>query len=360
MRLSLLVRRLSTHGGTERFVHGLAGWLLAQGHEVHCWCAAVDAPIAGVQVHLLPLRARGRVGKLLALDHAARAIPPDAQDLLLGFVRGGQPALYRAGGGSHRAWMARHGRFWGALADQVEARLDDRVLASARIVVGNSELAARDLERFSGVDPAKLRLVRNGVDLARFQPRSGPRPAGPPLVGFLGTGFTRKGLETALQALRLLPGVQLQVGGGDAHLARWQQRIRRMGLQDRVQLLGPVARPEAWLPTLDAFVLPTRYDPSANACMEALACGVPVLTSADNGACEVLPAPWMTVADSTDAPAFAAGLERALQSNSLQSTSLAGPCRAAAEALPAAGAFASILALSAELLAPSEAPGSAR
>ena len=82
------------------------------------------------------------------------------------------------------------------------------------------------------------------------------------------------------------------------------------------------------------MILPTRYDPFANASLEAMACGVPVITSRANGAAEVLPEPWMSVADPSDVDGFAAALERTLQTKELGAR-----CRAVAETLPAEGAF---------------------
>lgn len=348
MKLGLLVRTLSRQGGTERFVHGLARHLLAQGHELHCWCAGVDSPIEGLHLHQLSMPARGRLGKMLALDRSARAIDAGGLDLLLGFVRGGCPQLYRAGGGSHRAWVARLGRpaldLPGRAVDELEARIEDRVLAQARRVVANSELARADLLRFSGLAPHKVEVVRNGVDLERFQPAT--REPGPPRLLFLGHGWRRKGLETALEALALLPAeVRLEVGGAERHPDRWRRLARRLGVEARVTWRGAVSRPELLLPQADALVLPTRYDPSANVCMEALACGVAVVTSATNGACEVLPEPWMTVTDPQDAPAFARALERVLQTPGL------GPrCRAVALDWPDHGAFHRIALLAAALV----------
>lgn len=356
MRLGLLVRTLGTQGGTERFVHGLARWLVAQGHEVVAHVVDVEQPVEGVEVRPLPVRARGRVGKLRALAAAAEGLEKADHDLLLGFVRAGRPDLYRAGGGSHRAWMARLGRpAWdlaGRRGDAVEAVLDDRVLAAARLVVANSELARADLQAWSGVPAERIALVRNGVDLERFRPRETPRFAPGPTALFLGNGWGRKNLDAALHALVDLPDLVLAVGGVERSPQRWQRLARRLGVQDRVRWLGPVARPELVLPAFDAYVLPTRYDPCANTCMEALACGVPVVTTATNGAHEVLPEPWLTVNEPDDAPALARALARALQTPGLGLR-----CRQAAEALPAEGAYAELFRLAAHLR--SSAPGPA-
>ena len=71
-----------------------------------------------------------------------------------------------------------------------------------------------------------------------------------------------------------------------------------------------------------------------------MACGVPVVTSAANGAAEVLPEPWQVVADPGDAAGFSAALERALHDKGLSAR-----CRAAAEQLRASGAYQSIHAV---------------
>jgi glycosyltransferase involved in cell wall biosynthesis len=71
-----------------------------------------------------------------------------------------------------------------------------------------------------------------------------------------------------------------------------------------------------------------------------MACGVPVVTSAANGAAEVLPEPWQVVDDPSDVAGFSAALEQALHDRGLPARS-----RAAAERLPAAGAYQSIHAV---------------
>jgi glycosyltransferase involved in cell wall biosynthesis len=75
--------------------------------------------------------------------------------------------------------------------------------------------------------------------------------------------------------------------------------------------------------------LPTRYDPAANSTMEALASGVPPVTSGRDGNAEVVPDPALVVADPLDVAGFAAALERAWSTPSLRER-----CRHAAEAWP--------------------------
>jgi len=144
--------------------------------------------------------------------------------------------------------------------------------------------------------------VPNGTDLVRFAPvadaarRDGRAELGlteeDEVVLFLGTGFARKGLEPTLRAFALLlatrPGARLLVAGRDRRSALYEDLARTLGIAERVQFLGPRPDPERIYPLADVYVLPTAYDPAANSTLEALACGVPVVTSAMNGAAEVL------------------------------------------------------------------------
>ena len=111
---------------------------------------------------------------------------------------------------------------------------------------------------------------------------------------------------------------------------RRQQMYERMclehGVAGQVEFKGGSLDPSHWLRQAGALVLPTRYDPSANVVLESMACGVPPVTTATDGASEVVPMPWMIVDDPTDARAVARALRRALTEPGLGSR-----CREEAE-----------------------------
>ncbi len=341
MRIALVHREFSERGGCERFGIGLARWLCARGHQVTLACLRAEgAPLEATLLHL-PAGGRGRIWKMLSLWRAARVVDRAAFDAVISLGRTPGADVYRAGGGCHRAWVASRG--W-SLADAVEVAVDARVVRGASRVVANSQMAADELVRWYGLDRGRLTVIHNGVDLGRFRPEPrGRLPGQGPTAVFLGSGFQRKGLATALGAIRRIPGLHLAVLGSDPRPARWARLARELGVDARVHFLGPVARPEELLPAAAALLLPTRYDPFSNAVLEALACGVPAITSGANGASEVLPAPWMRVADPDDEAGFAHALERALHEPRLREAS-----RAAAEALPAELAFSRLTELALE------------
>lgn len=220
--------------------------------------------------------------------------------------------IYRAGDGVHAEYLAQRARALPAwrrawlAADPYHRYLlavERRMFQHPRLraVICNSEMVREEIRTRFGVDRSRLHLVRNGVDLQRFRPPSRAErdaarewlgvASGGPVFAFVGSGFERKGLAGAIRAFaRLDPrrDARLLVAGGDRRAGRYEALAARLGVGSRVRLLGGLddVRPLLW--AADAFVLPTLYDPFPNAALEALACGLPTLTSTRSGAAEVL------------------------------------------------------------------------
>jgi UDP-glucose:(heptosyl)LPS alpha-1,3-glucosyltransferase len=328
MMLSLWVRRLGRTGGTERFVHGFAQWLLRQDLPFELWCTGIDEELPGLEPNVLPLRGRGRVWKMWAADRAFSGLPPSEGQI--SFLRAGNAQIHRAGGGCHLRWMQVGG---GGIASRYELAIEKRVLSNARLIIANSQLAATGLEDLYGISQDRVALIRNGVDLLRFRPGGGESvPSG--TICFMGGGFHRKGLDRLIMALALLPRVRLEVIGHDPQWRRFLRLAQKAGVLERVVFRGDISAPEKILPRCDVFVLPTRYDSAANSCLEALACGVPVVTTASNGMSEILPMPWMCIDDPDDPVALSKAIARAMSTPGLRDRS-----REVAEEFPAEKAY---------------------
>ena len=341
MKVALVHRSFSERGGCERFGLGFARYLVERQHEVDLWCVDAEGAPAPAGVRRLHAGGRGRIWKMLSLWRAAGRVPVADYDVVVGLGRTPGHQVYRAGGGCHRAWVEEQG--W-SLADLIEVELDRRAVMGAQRVVANSRMAGAELQSWYGLPADRLTVIHNGVDLTRFTPEvAEPLPVPGPFLLFFGNGFHRKGLAVALRALAELPGLHLAIVGHDPREARYRRLARQLGVDARAHFLGPRARPEGWLGSAAALILPTRYDPFANVVLEALASGVPVITSGRNGASEILPEPWMTVPDPADAPAFARAVERALQEPRMRDR-----CRATAESHPATAAYARLLRVSEE------------
>jgi glycosyltransferase involved in cell wall biosynthesis len=167
-------------------------------------------------------------------------------------------------------------------AELAVARQADRVLATCTDEV--FELARM------GAPRRRMTVVPCGVDTSAFTP-DGPvaeRGDRPRLVS-IGRLVRRKGVDEVIEALRRLPSAELVVAGGagdgDPDAARLRECASRAGVEDRVDLIGPVDRPDvpALLRSADAVVCVPWYEPFGIVPLEAMACGRPVVASAVGG-----------------------------------------------------------------------------
>jgi UDP-glucose:(heptosyl)LPS alpha-1,3-glucosyltransferase len=114
-------------------------------------------------------------------------------------------------------------------------------------------------------------------------------PAEANVVLHVGSGFERKGVAGFLQAVSLArtPSWAI-VAGRDKGAARYVAHARRLGIGERVRFVGSVSDVRPYYAAADSFLLATLYDPQPNAMLEAMACGLPVVTTPACGAAELL------------------------------------------------------------------------
>ena len=300
MNLCVIARPFVFHGGVERATAGLLQALAARGHRLHVLSPGDQAPIPGVTVGSLrvpPLPATARALMLVAV--ARRAMTAGRWDVVQSHERTLGQQIYRAGEGCHRGYLASGAatRTRG-LYHRVVLALEARVFARTERIVAIARQGGREIERLYGVSAARVRVIYNGVDLDRFHPRQrasdrvGARAeaglsAGDDVLLFAGSGWERKGLATAIEALPRLRGARLIVIGRGDH-ARYQRLAARLEVVDRVRWLGLRADLERWYAAADVLVMPTRYEPFGNVHLEALASGLPVVTTTAAGASELI------------------------------------------------------------------------
>jgi UDP-glucose:(heptosyl)LPS alpha-1,3-glucosyltransferase len=136
-----------------------------------------------------------------------------------------------------------------------------------------------DTRRFSTENRAeRRRAVRQQCGL----------PAGAPVILFAGSGYERKGLGTLLKALPLIDGSARVVVAGRGDAKGFGRLATFLGVSERVLFLGPRRDIADLYAASDLFVLPTFYDPFSNATIEAMASGLAVVTTRQNGAAELI------------------------------------------------------------------------
>jgi UDP-glucose:(heptosyl)LPS alpha-1,3-glucosyltransferase len=307
MRVALVHMRHKGTGGTERYLNQVATHLAARGDEVTIVCRSHEAaPHPAVRfVRLRPV-AIGAAWRMWSFAAAVeRHVRSTAYDIVYGLGKTWMHDVIRLGGGCHQTYLDRSPRALDRVSPKhrLALAIEHRALrpASYRQVVTNSEMVRRDVMRRHAVPAERVSVVYNGVDLERFHPR---RRAGAGMemrrscglggedlvVLFLGTGYGRKGLDVVLDAFARLdaPRSHLLVVGYDSDSARFERRAEHLRLGARARFLGGRRDVESCFAAADLYVLPTRYDPFANTTLEALASGLPVITSATNGAAELI------------------------------------------------------------------------
>jgi UDP-glucose:(heptosyl)LPS alpha-1,3-glucosyltransferase len=315
-------------GGAEAYLGAVARRLLAAGHTVELFGRAWRDLPAGVRGHRLPPPPLPRPFKQvlrpateLAFARAARArLRVAGYDVVLGIRNILFATHYQPHGGSRRAALVgigearghalRRAWYWcdpvSALKEAVFLHIERTLLAGpARPrVLAVSEMVRSDFDRFNGVPPAACDVLYPGVDLGRYCPggflddaallrRYFAIPAGEVLLLFAGHNPSLKGLRVLLPALAQACAAGLRARllvVGRLDLAPYLRQATHLGVADRVIFAGPIS---PWdMPTFfrgtDALVYPTFYDPCALVTLEALACGLPVVTTRRNGAAELM------------------------------------------------------------------------
>ena len=181
--------------------------------------------------------------------------------------------------------------------------------------------AMRDDMVALGMPAAGIRVHHTGVDQARFVPldRAATKAAlgvAGPLVVSVGALIPRKGHDIVVDAVARLLGTTLAILGEGPERSRLEQQIAASGLGDRVRLLGAVPHADVprWLAAADAMALASSSEGLANAWVEALACGTPVVIPDAGSAREVVTTPASGRVVARTAEAFAAALGELLAS----------------------------------------------
>ncbi len=150
------------------------------------------------------------------------------------------------------------------------------------------------------IDPEKLHVMRNGVDLERFRPlaqdesraRLGLR--GSPMLLSVGNLVPLKGHDLTIAAFASLlpdyPAAQLALVGTGPERARLEAQVRTLGLEGKVVFAGSVPNADlpAWFSAADVSVLSSSREGLANVLLESMACGTPVVATRRGGTPEVV------------------------------------------------------------------------
>lgn len=311
MRIGLVIDRFDPHhGGAEHWTFQHARQLVERGYEVHVVAGsfAVEAERHPFVLHGYG-RWKSRTDRAAAAETILRGLRLDVvHDIGTGWYC---DVLQSEDGSRYSQWEHRLAALpaplrpikraligclprYAEMRDLMTRQFDD----DERIIVAVSQMCAADYRCYHGVAPERIRVIYHGTDLARFSPRHRERyhdsvrgawgiAAHEVVFLFVGHDYRRKGLPTAERAVLRLAArgaaVRLLVVGG-----KHATPPRRTSPDDVVLRVGRIDDPVPYYAAGDAFVLPTLYDPCSLSVGEAAASGLPVVTTACNGAAELL------------------------------------------------------------------------
>lgn len=279
MRIALIRRRFSPTGGAERYLERLAGALRERGHTVVLACESWESKATcfhGVQT----VKSNDPASFACAIRELRLS---DTFDVVFSLERVPGCDVYRAGDGVHADWLDQRafyggllGRFqnWVKPKNREMCALDAELFRpeNTRHVIANSSMVKNAIVWRYGYPVDRITVIHNGVpveDFARGNRETGRAAfnlgADDYVILLVGAGRERKGVKYAQAAVRRTPGARLLV----------------------IDTPPPVPMPDVYA-AADVFLLPTLYDPFANVTLEALAAGLPVLTTRHNGGAEIL------------------------------------------------------------------------
>ena len=175
----------------------------------------------------------------------------------------------------------------GNLRPAFQQRVHRSVLRRATHVFVNSEAVAERVKNDRALDPGRIVVIPNGVDVSRFSPGGRRSGSGRLTVGTLANLRPEKGVADFLRAAGLVrercPEVRFVVWGDGPLRSDMEALVRDLGLGEIVELRGSTTRPEHALRELDIFVLASVSEACSNVLLEAMATRLPVIATRVGG-----------------------------------------------------------------------------
>ncbi|SNY66873.1 glycosyltransferase family 4 protein [Enterobacter sp. CC120223-11] len=309
-RLAIVRQKYRPDGGAERFVSRALSALSNQNLELN----VITRQWQGEKqddwhIHICDPQKWGRISRERGFADAARKLWQAEQfDIVQSHERIPGCDIYRAGDGVHRRWLLQRQRIlpgWRGqmlMLDRYHRYVMDAEKAmyeapELKAVICNAEMVKQEIIEDFAVDPKKIHVIYNSIDASRFVPADSMQklalreqlgiPANAVALCFVGSGFERKGLAAAINAIAGTDRYLIVVGQDKAE-KQYQALARSVGCEDRIRFCGMQKETLPFYQAADGLLLPTLYDPFPNVILEAMACGLPVITSRTCGGAEFI------------------------------------------------------------------------
>lgn len=310
LRLAIVRQKYRPDGGAERFISRALSALDNQQLELNIitrgWQGMANPDW---KVHLCNPLKFGRISRESGFARAARDCwQREHFDIVQSHERIAGCDIFRAGDGVHRAWLAQRARISSPLQNMMTAlspyhhyvlQAEKKLFLAPELkqVICNSEMVKRDIIHYFQLPESRITVIYNAIDSEQFRPatvqtRQAARqqmsiPDHAIALIYVGSGFARKGLKASIEAIAKSDRY-LIVLGQDKNLQYYQHLASRLNCLDRIRFMGVQQDVIPFYHAADGLILPTLYDPFPNAILEAMACGLSVITSHGCGGAEFI------------------------------------------------------------------------
>jgi UDP-glucose:(heptosyl)LPS alpha-1,3-glucosyltransferase len=324
LKIAVLLDKFLPSRGGERYFSFLCEELTKRGHEVHVFATAVEGSELPYEVHLIRVAPFPRWLRILSFwRNSARMLARHEFDIVHGVAQSPQVNVLNPHGGVEPAYLRQEFaslenrlyfaykwiRRYVSVRHYLELSLQRKQYRSANLkrVIAISTMIKRDISQYYAFPKGRVDVVFNSVDLDRFHPRNRAlhrqdvrKELGIDektfLLLFAGNNFRLKGTATLIRSLarlhRKFPGRSFRLLiAGRGRASRYRALAKRLGVADAVIFAGPVSGMERYYAAADIYVHPTFYDSCSLTVLEALAAGLPVVTTRFNGASDAIVSP---------------------------------------------------------------------
>jgi len=310
MNIAFIRKKYTFHGGSEAFTSLLINKLLEKGHKIFIYAIKWDAGGASNPNLIFKKIPVLNMGSLLRdLTFVLSSLFLLKKEKYLDLIQTHDKTLfqdiYRAGDGCHLTWLKIRWKY-GNILEKISIIVNpwhwlilwiERTIflkKHYKKIIAISQMVKNNIIENYYINPEDITVVYNGVDLEKFNPENKAKyrniirnnyniTPNDFVILFAGSGFKRKGLHFLIESLNHIhiPITLLIAGKG-------KLEIKNKNTIHKIIFCGAQPKIEQYYAAADIFVFPTLYEPFGNVHLEALASGLPVITTKNSGAAEII------------------------------------------------------------------------
>ena len=312
MRIALITKRVShSLGGAERVSAILCKRLAEKGHDVDVLTIYTDTRIRRVHIRPQKINTWFSPWRLISFNRKVKKILKNERfDIIYSLCQVFPIDIYRVGDGIHQHWMRiqypnviqRWIKYLTSLVHLAMRWLENQIFkeGNCKYFITNSRLIKNQVMEYFHISDKRIKVIYNGVDNDKFNLGVKTYSAAMRdkysidndelVLLFISNNWERKGLSTIIEAMSKtgIEKIRLVVVGRGEKRRYISLAKNKMISPDKLIFTGLTDDVEKYYGMADIFVLPSRYEPFSNVCLEAMACGLPVITTRTNGASELI------------------------------------------------------------------------